>query len=104
MTPELRQICGCEICIIPKDMQIALNRPRKIFVTYLKHKYVGRHTCNSLFSTTSAEHYKDTNFPVGECLHANIKDAAQCITCITIKQNVMINIKRALGFWYEFTE
>ena len=26
MTPKLRQICGCALFIIPKDMQIYLNR------------------------------------------------------------------------------
>ena len=31
MYPKLRQICGCELCIIPKDIQIGLN----IFITIL---------------------------------------------------------------------
>ena len=36
---------------------------------------------------------KDKVFPYGECLDATIKDAYQCIICITIKLNNMINIK-----------
>ena len=36
MTPKLRQICGCELCIIPKDMQIYLNIFRTIIVTDLQ--------------------------------------------------------------------
>ena len=35
MPPKLRQICGCEICIIPKDMQIDLHIFRTIIVTDL---------------------------------------------------------------------
>ena len=77
MTPKLHQICGCEICIIPKYMQIGLNILRTILVTNILHNYVGRHTCNSLFSYKSAANYKDKVFPYGECLHATIKDAAQ---------------------------
>ena len=34
-TPKLSHICGCEICIIPKDMQIYLNRFITRLVTYL---------------------------------------------------------------------
>ena len=57
-------------------MHIDLNIFRTIPVTDLRHKYLGRHTRNSLFSTTSAAHYKDKVFPDGECLHATIKDNA----------------------------
>ena len=77
MTPKLRQICGCELCIIPKDMQIYLNIFITIIVTDLQQKSFGRHTCNSLFITTSHVHYKDKVFPDVEILHATIKDAAQ---------------------------
>ena len=56
MNPKLRQIYGCELCIIPKDMQIDINKFRTIFVTDLQHKYFGRHTCISLLSTTSSAH------------------------------------------------
>ena len=61
-------------------------------------KSVGRHTRNSLFSTTSSEHNKYTLFQDGEYLHATIKDAAQCITCIPIKPKNIIEIKCTLGF------
>ena len=40
---KLRHICGCKLCIIPKDMQIYLNIFRTILVTYLQKNYVGRH-------------------------------------------------------------
>ena len=73
MTPKLRQICGCDHCIITKDMYIDLNRFRKILVTYLQHNYVGRYTYNIIFSTTTAAHHKYKLFPDGECLHATIK-------------------------------
>ena len=73
ITPKLRQICGCEVCIIPKDIHIDLNIFRTILVTYLQQKSVGSHTHNILFSTTSAAHYKYEVFPYGECLHATIK-------------------------------
>ena len=73
-------------------------------VTYLQHNYVWRHICNSLFCTKSASHYKDKMFPYGEFLHATIKDADQCITCLTIKPQNMIHIKCDLGFCYVFTE
>ena len=59
MTTKLRQICGCEFFIIPKDMQIDLNIFRTILEAYLQQKSVGKHTCNSLFSTKSAANYKD---------------------------------------------
>ena len=65
MTYKLHQICGCEICIIPKDIQIYLNIFRKLFVKYLQQNYVWRHTWNSLFITKSATHYKDKVFPFG---------------------------------------
>ena len=56
MTPKLHHIFGCDICIIPKEMQIDLNIFRTIHVTYLQQDYVGRHIHNSLFSTTSSAH------------------------------------------------
>ena len=43
-------------------------------------------------------------FPDGECLHATIKYAAQCITCIHIKPRNMIHIKCDLGFCDECPE
>ena len=43
-------------------------------------------------------------FWYGECLHATIKDAAQCITCLSIKPNNMIHIKCALGVCDECPE
>ena len=38
MTTRLRQICGCDICIIPKDMHIDLDRFRTNIVTHLQKK------------------------------------------------------------------
>ena len=35
MTTRLCQICGYELCIIPKDMQIDFNRFRTNIVSYL---------------------------------------------------------------------
>ena len=52
--PRLHQICGCDIFIIPKDMQIDLNRFRTNMVSDLKHKSVGKHTLNSAYSTKSS--------------------------------------------------
>ena len=54
--PRLRQICGCDILISPKVIQIDFNRPRTKIVTDLQQKYVRRNTCNSEVSTTSASH------------------------------------------------
>ena len=65
ITPKSRQICGCELCIIPKDMQIYLNIFRTRPVIYLQKKSVVIHTGNSLFRTTSAVHHKDKVFPDG---------------------------------------
>ena len=42
--------------------------------------------------------------PCGECLHATIKDTAQCITCLPIKSKNITNIKCALGFCDEYLE
>ena len=98
MTLILLHICGCKICIIPKDIHIGLNRFRIIIVTCLKHNYSGIHTHNRLFSTTIYVPYKNKVFLYNECLHANIKYAAQCITCIPIKPNNMIYIKFASDF------
>ena len=98
MATKLRKICGYEIFIITKDMNIDLNIFRTRLVTYLQQNYVGRHTCNSLFITTSAAHYKDKLFPDGKCLHATIKYSDRCITCIPIKPKNMIHIKCALNF------
>ena len=104
MTPKLRQIFRYEVCIIPKDMKIYLNRFRTILVTDLHQKYVGSHKHNSLFSTTSASYYKYNMLTYGEFLYANIKDADQCITCLHIKPNNMVHIKCALGFCDKFPE
>ena len=97
-TPKLCQICGFELCIIIKDIQIDLNRSWTNIATYLQHKYVGIHTHNSEFITTSSTNDKDKVFPDGECLHATIKDADQCISCTPIKLNNIIHIKRDLFF------
>ena len=53
---KLYHICGYELCIIPKDMQIDLNRSRTIITPDLQHKFVGRHKHSSLFRTESATH------------------------------------------------
>ena len=65
MNPILRQICGCEIFIISKDIQIDLNIFKTNIVLDLQQKSVGRNTRISLFSTTSAAHYKDKMFSGG---------------------------------------
>ena len=36
MAPKLRQIFGCELCIIPKDIQIDINRFITTLVTNLQ--------------------------------------------------------------------
>ena len=104
MTPKLCQICGCEICIIPKDMQIYLNILITILVIYLQKNFVGIHIRNSLFSYTIAAHYKEKFFPYGEFLNDTIKDADHCITCIPIKPKNVIHIKFSLGFCDKFPE
>ena len=101
MTPKLRQICGFDICTIHKGINIDLNIFKTILVTNLQQKSVGRHTRNSLFSTTSNAHYKYKVFPDGGCLHGTIKYAAQYIP---IKPNNMIHIKCDLGFCDECTK
>ena len=98
MTPISRHICECKLFIITKDVQIDLNIFIIKLVIYLKQKYAGINTRNSLYSTISAAQLKDKVFPDGECLHANIKDAAQSITCNPIKPNNIIHMKRALVF------
>ena len=55
-TPRLHQICGYEICIIHKDIQIDWNRLRTKLLTYLQHKSVGIHTWKSVYSNTIASH------------------------------------------------
>ena len=75
MTPKLCRIWACELCIIKKDTQIDLNRSRTRLVIDLQHKSVGRHTCNSLFSATSAAYYKGKIFLDGESLHTTINNA-----------------------------
>ena len=104
MTPKLCQICGCERCIIPKDINIDLNIFRTRLVKHFQHMYVVRHIHNSLCITTSASQYKYIVFPDGGCLHDTIKYEAHCITCLTIKPDNMINIKCDLGFCDECTE
>ena len=79
-------------------MQIDFNILRTNRVSYLQQKSVGRHTSNSEFITKSAVYYKEKLFTDGECLHANIKDAAQCISCTPIKLKNSINMKCVLGF------
>ena len=98
MTPKLCQICGWEICIIPKGMQIDFNILRTRLVIYLQQKSVRCHTRNSLFITTSYEHFKHKVFPDGNFLQTTIKDEDQCIICITIKPKNLINIKCDLSF------
>ena len=56
MNPMLHQICGCKIYIIPKDVHIYLNTFGIRLVIYLQQNYVGKHTHNSVFITTSSEH------------------------------------------------
>ena len=77
MTPKLRQICGCELCIITKYMQINLNRFGKKLVIDLQQKTVSRNTLKSIFITKRDAHYKKKVFPDGELLHATIRYAAQ---------------------------
>ena len=77
MTPKLRQICGCDIFIIPEGMNIDLIRFSTRPLIYLQQNSAGRHTRNILFITTSYAHYKDKVFPDGDFLHATIKYAAQ---------------------------
>ena len=102
MTPKLCQICGCEICITPKDTRIYLNISRTRLVTDLKQKYLRINTHNSLFSTTSAAHYKDKLFPGGEFLYATVKYATQCTACLPIKPENIINIKCAFYLFRNF--
>ena len=97
-TSKLRQIHGCDICIIPKDTQIDLDISRTRLVTDLQQTSVGRQIFNISFSNTRGANNKDAVFPDGECLHATIKDAAKCITYIPVKPNNMINIKCDFGF------
>ena len=66
MTPRLYHICRCEICIIPKDLQIHLSIFRTEIVTDLQHNYVGINTHNSEYITTNAAHYREKVFPCGE--------------------------------------
>ena len=80
ITSRLRQICGCDIYIIPKYIQIDLNIIISNLATNLQQKYIGRHTCNSVFSTKSDAHYKEEVFPDVDFLHAAIKYAAHCIS------------------------
>ena len=98
MTPRLLQICGCDICITPKDMQIYLNIFRNNLVSELQHKSVGRHTRTISYRTKSVAQYKDKMFTDGECLHDVIKYAAQLISCTPIKAKNIINMKCALSF------
>ena len=65
ITPKLCHICGCELCVIPKDVKIDLNRYRRRLVTVLQKKSVGIHTDNILFISTSDVDYKVTVFPDG---------------------------------------
>ena len=65
VAPKLRHICGYELCIIPKDIHIYLNKFRTRLVTYLQQNSVGRHKNNSLFSTSSSPHYKYKVYPDG---------------------------------------
>ena len=102
MTRRLRQICGCEICIIPKGIYIGLNIFRTTVLSDLQYMSVGRHTHSTAYSTTSAAHYKDKVFPDGECLHVTIKYSAQWISCTTIKPNNIIHMKCALDFCDKF--
>ena len=101
MAPRLRHICGYGLCIIPKYMQIYFYIFRTNIVTYLQQKSVGRHTHNSVYSTTSDPHYKNKVFPGVECLHATVKDADQCILYTPIKPNIIIHMECALGFCNE---
>ena len=61
MNPRLRQICGCEIFTIPKNIYIDLNIFKRNFVSDLKQKPVVRNTHTSVYSTTSSEHNKEKN-------------------------------------------
>ena len=85
MTTKLNQICGCELFIIPNYMHIDLNIIITMIVTYFKQKFIERHTCKRLFFTTSDTNYKHQLFPGCEYLHATIRYAYQCMTCIHIK-------------------
>ena len=82
-------------------MHIDLNIFIIKLVSDLQQKSVGRHMRNSAYITTISEHYKDKLFPDGECLHATIKVAAQCISCNHIKPKNIIHMKCSLGFCCE---
>ena len=104
MPPKIRQICGCDICIILKDVQIGFYIFRTRLVTYLQQKYVVRHTRNSIFITRIDAHYKYIVLPDGKCLCGTIKDAAQYITFLNIKLKNMVHIKCNLVFCGECPE
>ena len=97
------QICGYELCIISKDIQIDLNLLITNIVTSLQQNSIGRHTHNSAYSSTSTAHYKGVCFPDSICLHANIKDSALSITCTPIKIKIIIHMNCDLGFCGKFT-
>ena len=77
MTPILRQICGCELCIITKDIHIDLNRFRTNIVSDLQQESFGTHEHKISYINTSDSHYNSKVFLDGECLHASIKYIAQ---------------------------
>ena len=54
------------------------------------------------FSSTCAADYKDKVLPYDECLHDTIKYSSQCINCLTIKPNNMIDINCGLGCFMGF--
>ena len=60
-------------------MQIDLNIIMSKLVTHVQQKFVGIHTQNSAYSTTTTTHYKYKVITDGECLHATIKDIDQFI-------------------------
>ena len=43
-------------------------------------------------------------FLCGECLHATIKDNAQCVTCLPIKSKNTMNINCSSGFYDKYPE
>ena len=61
-TPKLRYICGCNVCIIPKDVHIDLNIFRTNLVIGLQQRYIRRYTRNSSYSTKRSSRCEENIF------------------------------------------
>ena len=98
MTPRLREICGCEKCIIPKALHKVLLKFRTNHLKHLQTLVEQSRTRNQQQIQQRLTMYQNQAFPNDEPLHATLKQAAAVICCPAPNDKNIIKMHCALRF------